>query len=184
MNHHVTQLNACVTKIRMNECVMPQIPSLWRFTCVCTYSHKNTKKGLCTFSFFTDAQVQVHNTEPRIKCARINIIHYLGHLWFCDISMWTSPITYMNAMINVPCNKYECTNEPSSHAKECMRHKNSCEWVCHVTNMNNRFSDIFATLSLSYHRCVSMYHINKCEYAFSTYVHIHRCGYNVIQKRK
>jgi len=115
------------------------------------YAHmriKIQKKGLCTFSVFTDAQVQVHNTEPRIKFARVNIIHYLGHLWFCDISMWTSPITYMNALMNVPCHKYKCTHEPSSHADQYMRHKNSYERLCHVTNMHNGFPDIFTTLSL------------------------------------
>jgi len=34
------------------------------------YAHmriKIQKKGLCTFSVFTDAQVQVHNTEPRLN---------------------------------------------------------------------------------------------------------------------
>ena len=86
-------------------------------------------------------------TTHKNKCV-VNIIHYLGHLWFCDISMWTSPITYMNALMNLPCHKYKCTYEPSSHADQYMRHKNSYERLCHVTNMHNGFPDIFTTLSL------------------------------------
>ena len=37
MNHHGTQMNVCITRIHMNECVMSQIQSLFESMCVCIY---------------------------------------------------------------------------------------------------------------------------------------------------
>ena len=35
MNDHATHMNARVTKIQINQCVMSQIPSFSRYECVC-----------------------------------------------------------------------------------------------------------------------------------------------------
>ena len=56
-NHCVTQMSAFITKIRVIECVMPQMHSLSRYICVCTYM--NTNSTVYVLSVYTYTYVWV-----------------------------------------------------------------------------------------------------------------------------
>jgi len=118
--------------------------------------------------------------------------------WMCTYKHNTqsgSSLILWHKYVNESYHIYECVDECTMpqiwmytwtiESRRWMHASQKFIWMFESCHKYNRFSDIFTTLSLSHHRCVwCITQLNKCVYAFSTYVHIHRCGYNVIQKRQ